>query len=621
MRTKYLLILLPLLLILPASAEELVKIEITNTSGESESLTVLKPGNESENWIRMTGGTEVLLPPIIFVYSGINSTQYTKGDKIVNITAYGIQENYEVKYPFTKHPVYYSDDTVTAEILGSSDLANKTAYVYLVKTYPTQLKDALASAVDGNTQPLRNLLSGPPKTVVLDTNGDNKSVSFGKLSPGDYVVVALLNNSSVRNVTLISATAFEVLEHRSKLSVASSVKRSSVDESKYLEGKFEVLGGSGSAKYTYVAVLIRNDLGITFKLSSGGKKSTTNLTARVGSSTQEAALVEGFKVAGVGLKKVNATTVEKWLKAFPSNAVSFSVKRGVAGNTFSFKVFLKGLSDGDYYLYVAAWNSSNPSQRVVAFNWSSVKITTVKPAPAVGAGGGGGGVYIPPFEPPAPAVETYHATRTLAANVEVKIEIPAEKAGKIGVLSVTVKIPESRTVDVYVSRLEGLPEGVPAPPNVYAVFDITFRKAGTTTEVEPAGYVEFRVEKSWVEERGFSPEDVVLMEYKNGWRELKTEMTGEDDEYYYYRAETEAFSVFAVVAKEKVVAPTPTPTAVVAPTPTPTPAVTTPTPTPAESPTPTPTPEKAEGILKNVWVWVILALVVVLIAAALWRRK
>ncbi len=236
MRTKYLLLMLvPLLVILPASASAvtLVKVEIINTSAPSyESFAVLDPKNG--NWIRMTGGNDVQIPSTDFVYNGINSTQYTRGSRIINITTYGISDNqdYTVNYPFATHSVYYSSDTVTAEIFGESGLAGKRAYVYLVKMYPTQLKDALASAVDGDTQPLRDLLSNAEQniTVTLNATGDNGPVSLGQLSPGDYVVVALLNASSEQNITLISVTAFEVLEHTSTLSVSTSVTRSSVDE-------------------------------------------------------------------------------------------------------------------------------------------------------------------------------------------------------------------------------------------------------------------------------------------------------------------------------------------------------------------------------------------------------
>ncbi len=583
MRTKYLLILLLLLLILPVSAEPLVKVEIFNNT-YNESLTVLKP----ENWIKMTGGSDVPIPTMKFVYNGINSTQYTKGDKTVRITTNEIQryEDYVVNYPFTKHPIYYEGDNVTAEIDGTKDIANETAYVYLVKTYPTQLKDALASAVDGDTQPLRDLLNGAVqnKTITLDTNG-KATVSFDTLSPGDYVVVALLNSSSDKNVTFVSATVFEVLEHKSSLSVDSTIERSSKDEIKYLEGEFKILGGNDNAKYTYVAVLIRKDATVTFKLSSGGTKTTTNLTAKVGSASQEAELVKGFKIAGVGLKNVNATTIREWLNAFPSDTVGFSVDRGVTGTTYNFKILLKGMSDGEYYLYVAAWNTSNSSQRVVAFNWASVEIKTVTPPPPRHIGGGGGGYVI---SPPPKAEVTYSEALTIPANVEMKIEVPSTKAKEIGVLSVVIKVPERMTLDVVVSKLKSLPTGVPKPPtkDVYGYIDITFRKFGTNIEVEPSGYVVFKVSKSWLAEKGYDPKNVVLMEYRNGWKELKTELTGEDENNYYYKSEIGSFSVFAIAVKAVAPAVTPTPTPTVTPVKTPieTPTATAPPITPAQKP-------------------------------------
>jgi methanogen extracellular protein (TIGR04279 family)/PGF-pre-PGF domain-containing protein len=625
MRMRYLLILLMLLLILPASAEPLVKVKIFNSS-YYESLTVLKPEDDG-NWIKMIGGSEVPIPSIKLVYNGINETQYTKGDKTINITTNEIRENqdYVVDYPFTTHSVYYRDDEVKAEILGTSDLAGKTVYVYLVKTYPTQLKDALASAVDGNTQPIRDLLNNAVqnKSVILDANGDNKSISFGTLSPGDYVVIVLLNSSNAPNVTFVSATAFEVLEHKSSLNVDTSITRSSKDEVKYLEGTFEILGGSDNAKYTYVAVLIKKDAEATVKLTSSGTKATTNLTVEVGSASEEAKLVEGFKVAGVGLNNINATTVEDWLKAFPSDTVSFSVNRGVTGKTYNFKIQLQGLSDGDYYLYVAAWNTSNSSQRVVAFNWASVKITTVTPSPShrpSGGGGGGGGgavVALPPVAP-APVEATYSEAKTVYPNVEEKVQLPPTKAEATGVLAVVFKVRESMMLEIHVSKLKSLPSNVPKPPakDVYGYIDITFRKYGTTIEVEPSGYIEFKVSKSWVTEKGYDPENIVLMKYHNGWKELKTELTNEDENYYYYKAETGSFSIFAIAVKP--IKPTPTVTATTPPVVTPT--VTTPVvTTTAITPTVTPTPP-VQTVYYAVAI-IVIVVVVIGIAIALRKRR
>jgi len=382
-----------------------------------------------------------------------------------------------------------------------------------------------------------------------------------------------------------------------------------------------------------VAVLIKKDTPITFKLTSDGTKSTTNLTVKAGASSQEAVIVEGFKVAGTGLSKVNATTVEDWLNAFPSNAVSFNVKRNTTGTTYSFSILLKGLSDGNYYLYVAAWNSSNSSQRVVAFNWTSVKITTVAPAPP--PSGGGGGAAPPSIPPPPTPTPTptptpeeevvYSEVVTIEENVEVSLEIPQEKAEEIGVLSLTITVQDSMNLEVMISKLESLPPEVPEPPagKVYRYVEITFRNNDTGEEVEPSGYIEFKVPKSWVEESGHDPENVVLMKYRDGWIELKTEKTGEDENSYYYRAETGSFSVFAIAVKAVTPAVTPTPaktSAIVTPTPTYTPAVTpakTPTPTPEETPAP---PEKP-SLWKSPWIWLAIVLAAIVVIVTYWSMR
>jgi methanogen extracellular protein (TIGR04279 family) len=369
MKVKSILILLPLLVIatiqiasVPGQSLQLVKVEVFNST-HYESLTVLKP-SANENWIRLMGGSEVFIPEIKFIYNGINKTEYTKKGKTVRITTYGIQKNrdYVISYPFTKHPIYYQGDTIQAEILGNASMA----YIYLLKTFPTEVKNALALAVDGDVQQLRDLLDSAvqKKTQPLDS-----TVNFGSLPPGDYVIVVLLNSSSQNNVTFVSATAFQVLEHRSKLSV-DNVTRNEVSEAKFLNGTFEILGG-GFAKYTYIAALIREDAySVDFKLESGGKKATTNLKAN------DATLVSSFNIGGVGLKRINSSTVYDWIKgAFPPSSASLE-KYTKNGSRYNFSLPVGGLPDGEYYLNVAAWNVSNSSQRLVAFSQALIRITT-----------------------------------------------------------------------------------------------------------------------------------------------------------------------------------------------------------------------------------------------------
>ncbi len=402
-----------------------------------------------------------------------------------------------------------------------------------------------------------------------------------------------------------------------------------MNDVKYLKGSFQILGGSSNTNYTYVAVLMKKDITISFKLSSNGTKSTTNLTMKAGTSSQEAVLVEGFSVAGVGLSNVNATTVEDWLNAFPSSSVGFNVKRGASGTTYNFSILLKGMSDGNYYLYVAAWNSTNSSQRVVAFNWSTVKITTTAPPSPPPVGG-----YAPP--PPAPAPTPtptpppeeilYTKTVNLTKNVETLLKLSDESVNKSDILSFSIKMPENATLEISIKKLDAPPSGIPEPPEgkVYRYLEITFKDLKTGQEVEPSGYIEFRVPKSWIKEIDQDPKNIVLLKYQNGWKELKTEKIGEDENYIYYKAEIKSFSVFAIAVKIPAVpVPTPVPTktpAIVTPTPTPTP---TPVPTPTKTPVPTvtPTPEEKKPWWLSPWIVIILLIVLIAEIIIIYRRR
>lgn len=66
------------------------------------------------------------------------------------------------------------------------------------------------------------------------------------------------------------------------------------------------------------------------------------------------------------------------------------------------------------------------------------------------------------------------------------------------------------------------------------------------------GHIDFRVSKSWVEENGIDPYTIVLNRYSDGtWNSLSTEMTDEDDEYYYFTAATPGFSLYAITGNEE----------------------------------------------------------------------
>jgi PGF-pre-PGF domain-containing protein len=75
--------------------------------------------------------------------------------------------------------------------------------------------------------------------------------------------------------------------------------------------------------------------------------------------------------------------------------------------------------------------------------------------------------------------------------------------------------------------------------------DTAFSNSGTIKDP----VLSFRVNKTWLEEKGCDPSLIVLLRYTNdGWNLLRTLQTGEDSDYINYEATISSFSAFAIVA-------------------------------------------------------------------------
>ena len=73
--------------------------------------------------------------------------------------------------------------------------------------------------------------------------------------------------------------------------------------------------------------------------------------------------------------------------------------------------------------------------------------------------------------------------------------------------------------------------------------------------------VTFAIPARWLEQHSMAPEDVRLLRYVNGgWQILDTEVIGEEDGTYLFRATTPGFSTFAIAAAPENVTTTPTTT-------------------------------------------------------------
>ena len=70
------------------------------------------------------------------------------------------------------------------------------------------------------------------------------------------------------------------------------------------------------------------------------------------------------------------------------------------------------------------------------------------------------------------------------------------------------------------------------------------------------GVIEFKVEKSWLEENNISQSQIILQWYNKDWEPLDTEKVKEDTNYVYFKSKTPGFSCFAITSystdKEKI---------------------------------------------------------------------
>jgi len=90
--------------------------------------------------------------------------------------------------------------------------------------------------------------------------------------------------------------------------------------------------------------------------------------------------------------------------------------------------------------------------------------------------------------------------------------------------------------------------GVP-PGKVYKYVNIWVGNngAGVANYFEN-GFIEFKVEKSWLEENNISQSQVTLQWYNKGWETLATEKVKEDASYVYFKSKTPGFSCFAITS-------------------------------------------------------------------------
>ncbi|WP_052279117.1 PGF-pre-PGF domain-containing protein [Methanosarcina acetivorans] len=86
---------------------------------------------------------------------------------------------------------------------------------------------------------------------------------------------------------------------------------------------------------------------------------------------------------------------------------------------------------------------------------------------------------------------------------------------------------------------------------VYNYLNIWVGNGGYATEMNiENATVCFKVEKSWIQDKGIDQSSIILNRYSDKkWNELPTTLLGKDDKYMYFTAKTPEFSPFAIAGK------------------------------------------------------------------------
>jgi len=93
----------------------------------------------------------------------------------------------------------------------------------------------------------------------------------------------------------------------------------------------------------------------------------------------------------------------------------------------------------------------------------------------------------------------------------------------------------------------------PAPGTVYRNLNIWVGNSGfsSSKNLENAR-ISFRVNRTWLSENGIGENTINLYRHnENTWNALPTALTGEDEDFFYFTAESPGFSPFAIASLEK----------------------------------------------------------------------
>lgn len=161
-----------------------------------------------------------------------------------------------------------------------------------------------------------------------------------------------------------------------------------------------------------------------------------------------------------------------------------------------------------------------------------------------GAGGGGGG---------GGAAANKQSWTSMTTGTEYKMTL-TDKTLAFNQIALSLKATVYNT-SITVSKLGSQPATVTTPTGtVYQWVDVT--PVNLSDANMQTLKIRFNVTRTWLINNSFSPTDVVLQRYSNGWAKLSTSKISETSSNYEYESISPGLSVFAITAERPVAAPT-----------------------------------------------------------------
>ena len=199
-------------------------------------------------------------------------------------------------------------------------------------------------------------------------------------------------------------------------------------------------------------------------------------------------------------------------------------------------------SEGTYTANLTARNANGTNSK-------TVQIIVYRRSSSGGGSSGGGGGGSPE---PATNVKVKELSQVFITNGNpVKFNFP-KNATDVVYLSFDSKKTVGKTTTI-VEMLKNKSKLTPDAPEgeVYNYLNIWVGNSGYATEknIENA-VVCFKVEKSWIQDKGIDQSSIILNRYSDKkWNPLTTRQSGDDEKYMYFTTETPGFSPFSITGE------------------------------------------------------------------------